>query len=81
MLPSIVSSEIHPLGYEIDGYFHLAPQSAEKLSGLGITPCSTLTINDDVKIVRTPKNMAASVVNLPGMTLQPLYYKGVDSCL
>ena len=31
----------------------------------------TQIINDDVKIVRTPKNMAASVVNLPGMTLQP----------
>ena len=34
---------------------------------------SHFLINDDIKIVRTPKNMAASVVNLPGMTLQPLY--------
>ena len=33
----------------------------------------TLCNKDDTKIVRTPKNMAASVVNLPGMTLQPLY--------
>ena len=46
---------------------------------------SHFLINDDIKIVRTPKNMAASVVNLPGMTLQPLYIEpaaaGSDSCV
>ena len=37
----------------------------------------THLINDDIKIVRTPKNMAANVLNLPGMTLQPLLYLSV----
>ena len=40
---------------------------------LAVACSSHFVINDDTKIVRTPKNMAASVVNLPGMTLQPLY--------
>ena len=40
---------------------------------LAVACASHFVINDDTKIVRTPKNMAASVVNLPGMTLQPLY--------